>query len=151
MPYGQRAEYIMTPRIKLFFQIVAGIIGFIIGVACYVTSLLNAGGMGHGSGIGLTYPVWFSLLSIVLTPLALIRLASYRTIPVKGSVKLLTFAIALDLFIVLLTWVEWNIRIKIGFLDVIIWIAFWSVWQLAALLTLIFSLLVEKRGKSNLP
>jgi hypothetical protein len=83
--------------------------------------------------------------SVVLTPFAFAKLASYPVVPISSTAKLLILAVALDLLLALLTWFEWHNSTRIGFSGAFIWISLWSVWQVAALLTLTLSMATARK------
>jgi hypothetical protein len=138
MPNGQGAKYTMT-RKNVITQVVAGIVGFIVGAYCILGALFfGATTHWYWDSVG-----WYSALALILTPLALVRLVAYKTAPLVSTVKLLVAALILDILLAIFAWIE---RDDIfSFEATYPWFAAWSVWQFAALLTLVLSLTAKPK------
>lgn len=138
MPNGQRTKNAMTNRMRVIVQVVAGIVGLLVGAYCILGAMFF-GGSAHWywDSAG-----WYAVFAFILTPLAFVRLVTYKTVSIRSTVTLLGAALILDLSLALFTWIE---RDDIFSLEATYsWFAAWSAWQVATLLTLILSSLTAK-------
>lgn len=121
-------------------QVVAGIVGLIVGAYCIMSALFfGAATHWYWDSVG-----WYSALSLILTPLALVRLVAYKTVPLVSTVKLLVAALILDISLAIFIWIERNDIFS--FEATYSWFAAWSVWQFAALLTLVLSFKAKQKN-----
>lgn len=110
-----------------------GIVGFIIGVfgllACSITGS-TAHSLRHWSFIG-----WLGILLPILTPYTFSKIPCYLELSISSTKNLLMIGFYLNTLLIISAWVEHSHMVS--WLDAFWCITFWSIWQIAALITYI--------------
>lgn len=124
-------------RISRFWLLLAGLL---LGLVCCGLALIAA-----GAGHSWTAALPFGLLSLGLFPLAFSRLAKPISVTPTSSRALLALALGLDLLLVASTISEGIRYVNNVFGIAVLWVAVWSLWQIAALITLIKTRAINAR------
>jgi hypothetical protein len=127
----------------IFIKILVATLGLIIGCICFALSLIVA---GLGEGYGWESQGYFGMLAIILTPYAFFEFAYYSKGSLVRTKVLLGLAFLLNLSLTLMTFFEWQLHPNHNFSGAPIWLVFWSIWQIAVLITYILQ--VRARPKS---
>lgn len=107
-------------------------LGVAIGGLCLSLGIIVAGG-GHGWVSALP----FGILALFVTPIGFSRLVRFRLTSISGNISFLSLAVLLDLLLLWSTKQEGYVYFNKAHGIAIQWLGVWSVWQLAAVLTLI--------------
>ena len=114
-------------------NLIALSLGVAVGGLCLSLGLIVAGG-GHGWLSA--FP--FGILALFVTPIGFSRLLRFRLTSISGNISFLALAVLLDLLLLLSTKQEGFVYFNKAHGIAIQWLVVWGVWQLAAVLTLIF-------------
>lgn len=108
-------------------------LGVAVGGLCLSLGIIVAGG-GHGWASA--FP--FGVLALFVTPIGFSRLVRFRLTSISGNISFLALAVLLDLLLLWSTKQEGLVYFNKAHGIATQWLVVWGVWQLAALLTLIF-------------
>lgn len=122
-----RPGYFSSPNL------IALSLGVAVGGLC-----LSLGIMVAGAGHGWVSAFPFGVLALFVTPIGFSRLVRFRLTSISGNITFLALAVLLDLLLFWSTQQEGFVYFNNAHGIAIQWLVVWCVWQLAAILTLIF-------------
>lgn len=108
-------------------------LGIAVGGLCLSLGLIVA---GAGHGWVSAFP--FGILALFVTPIGFSRLVRFRLTSISGNFSFLALAVLLDLLLLWSTKQEGFVYFNKAHGIAIQWLVVWGVWQLAAVLTLVF-------------
>lgn len=127
----------------MFIKTLAATVGLVIGCICFASSLVTA---GLGEVYGWESQGYFGLLAIILTPYAFFEFAYYSRGSLIRTKVLLGLAFVLDASLAWMTFIEWQHHPDHNFSGAPIWIPFWSIWQIVALITYTLQLRAKRKS-----
>lgn len=118
-----------------------GVVGFAIGVLGFLAYSITgstAHSFRHWSFIG-----WLGMLLPILTPYTFFQIPSYLEVSINTTKNLLIAAFLLNVLLVISAWVESSHMVSRA--DIFWIVSFWSIWQIAALITYILQVRAEQK------